>query len=601
MKLFSWIALGLMATTEAKRKATGKRKRNEPKVNYCHKIMPDGTNKSIFSDLDREECKEKKRRTGSKRKCTCKCLPGWKKGKSLDANGEKVILCTVPNMIIERKPKLVQIVDTAAELADKTAETKTTPNGERKCTFARNDVILDCSNTLYDTKTARKIIPPATLTKLWMENNHIDSLEKKDIRDTYQGLADLREVSFKNNFIRKVEGKGVFKASGKLEYVDLSFNQISALSEVGIFKRNGNIRTLKLNNNMIKAMKKKLTKDLKNLEHLEVQNNRITRISGLILQSASNLLYADFSHNKIETISSKSFANQAQLKELYLNNNNIRSINRKMLLKMQKLEVLDLSYNKIGYVDPDAGVVASQGQNKNPAFLRDAFKGLVELKKLNMAHNEIAEIAGSQFAKMQNLIEINLDYNKLTDVPATAFEDCPELKYVFIRNNMIKSLPGNLFNANPALKIAFLSHNEVDAIEDSLLQNKSELKRVDLGDNGFESVGDIFEGSQNKLEYAYLYQNQVADVNANVLDSAPALRALDIGDNQLEDHKLGFIPKAIDGATDGNFNHINLQGNNLQNAQLNKVFEAASFNKLKDLIAKAKEDYAAAQAASNTL
>lgn len=56
---------------------------------------------------------------------------------------------------------------------------------------------------------------------------------------------------------------------------------------------------------MIKAMKKKLTKDLKNLEHLEVQNNRITRISGLILQSASNLLYADFSHNKIETISSK--------------------------------------------------------------------------------------------------------------------------------------------------------------------------------------------------------------------------------------------------------------------------------------------------------
>ena len=49
--------------------------------------------------------------------------------------------------------------------------------------------------------------------------------------------------------------------------------------------------------------------------------------------------------------------NQAQLKELYLNNNNIKSINRKMLQKMQKLEVLDLSYNRIGYVDPDAGIV----------------------------------------------------------------------------------------------------------------------------------------------------------------------------------------------------------------------------------------------------
>ena len=38
-----------------------------------------------------------------------------------------------------------------------------------------------------------------------------------------------------------------------------------------------------------------------------------------------------------------------------------------------------------------------------------------------------------------------------------------------------------------------------------------------------------------------------------------------------------IIWKAIDGATDGNFNHINLQGNNLQNAQLNKVFEAIQF------------------------
>lgn len=601
MKLFSYIALGLLATTEARKKAQGKRKRNEPKVNYCHKIMPDGSNKPIFSDLDREECREKKRTTGSKRKCTCKCLPGWKKGKEQDADGNRIILCTQPNLGLTNKPKLVQTCDTAAELADLVSETKNTQNGDRRCTFAQTDNILDCSDTLFDTKTARKVIPPATLERLWMENNYIDSLEKKDIRDTYQGLADLREVSFKNNFIRKIEGKGVFKASGKLEYVDLSYNQISALSEVGIFKRNGNIRTLKLNNNMIKSMKKKLTKDLKNLEHLEVQNNRITRISGLILQSASNLLYADFSHNKIETISSKSFANQAQLKELYLNNNNIRSINRKMLLKMQKLETLDLSYNKIGYVDPDAGVVSQQGQNKNPAFLRDAFKGLVELKKLNLAHNDIAEIAPTQFAKMRNLIEVNLDYNQLTEIPASAFEECPELKYVFMRNNMIKSLPGNLFNANPALKIAFLSHNEVDAIEDSLLQNKPELKRVDLGDNSFESVGDIFEGSQNKLEYAYLYQNQVADVNENVLDAAPALRSIDVGDNQLEDHKLGFIPKAIDGATDGNLGRINLQGNNLQNAQLNKVFEAASFNKLKDLIAKAKEDYAASVAAQNTL
>ena len=91
------------------------------------------------------------------------------------------------------------------------------------------------------------------------------------------------------------------------------------------------------------------------------------------------------------------------------------------------------------------GVVSAQGKNKNPAFLRDAFKGLVELKKLNLARNDIAEIAASQFAKMENLVEVNLDWNKLTDIPATAFEGCPELKYVFIRNNQVRI---NIFSRN---------------------------------------------------------------------------------------------------------------------------------------------------------
>lgn len=75
------------------------------------------------------------------------------------------------------------------------------------------------------------------------------------------------------------------------------------------------------------------------------------------------------------------------------------------------------------------------------------------------------------------------------------------------------------------------------------------LKAEPSSDENFELKNQnskiLFQGSQNKLEYAYLYQNQVADVNENVLDAAPALIALDIGDNQLEDHKLGFIPKGL--------------------------------------------------------
>lgn len=594
------IMLGLMATAEAKKKATGKRKRQQPKEQYCHKIMPDGFNKPTYTNLDKEACKDANRVRGqgnNKKSCTCKCLPGWKKGKITGPDGLKVVLCNQPNFGIERKVRFVQTIDSIDGLAEKKEETMNTPN-DRVCTFVKDDLVLDCDNTLYDTKTIRKIIPPSTLTRLSMENNHIDSLVRQDVRDTYQGLSGLVEVSFKNNFIKKLEHKGVFKASHNLEYVDFSFNQIAELSHIGIFKRNGKIKTLKLNNNMLKVMKKKFTKNLKQLEHLELQNNRIGKITGLVLQSSPNLRYADFSFNKIEHISSKSFSNQAMMTTLLLNNNGIKSINRKLFAKMQKLQELDLSYNRIGFVDEETEF-KNTGKNKNPAFLHDAFKGLTSLQKLNLAHNEIAEIHEQQFAKMEKLVLVNLDHNLLEEIPETAFDGCPELKYVFIRNNLIKSLPGNLFNENPALKIAFLSHNDVDTIEDGLLADKPELKRVDLGDNSFDQVGDIFEGSQQKLEHAYFYQNKIDNVNDNVLDAAPALRSIDVADNQLQDHKLGFIPKAIDGATDNNLNSINLVGNNLQNAQLNNKFAAASFDKLKDLIAKAKADYAAAQAENN--
>ena len=71
--------------------------------------MPDGTNKSIFSDLDKEECKEKKRTTGSKRKCTCKCLPGWKKGKETDADGNKITLCNQVTLFFDKISVIFEI------------------------------------------------------------------------------------------------------------------------------------------------------------------------------------------------------------------------------------------------------------------------------------------------------------------------------------------------------------------------------------------------------------------------------------------------------------------------------------------------------------
>jgi len=538
MKLFSYVTLGLLASTDAAQKRSKKSK----KVKMCHSIKK-GENIAPLIDPD------------SKKK-TCKCLVGWKKSKSTDpVDGVKKHSCNRPNYSVLKRATLVQVVE-GANIKDGNAAWADNQLSDRRCVYLTDAHWIRCENFGLDNKKIKKLILPYTIETADFSNNHLTEL----VRTQWEGLMNMKNISFQNNFLKKIP-LSVFKAAHGLEGIDISYNQLTDLNSSGIFKKNVNIKSFKANNNMLKDIKKKVISSWKHLEYLDVSNNRITKLSGGMLVHAVDLWYVNFSNNKISKLATKAFTNNNLLRELHLNNNAISNINKNVFSKLPNLEVLDLSYNNIGEA-------VSSGKN-DPDIHREAFRQLKSVKKMLLNNNQIKRISPMQFKGLKNLELLNLDHNQIETIPEDAFKNMENLKFVFARYNKISSIAGNSFESNPALKIAYLSHNEISEIDAALLAGKTELKRVDLGDNKLTSVGDIFEGSKDNMYNTYLYQNNIGSVNKNLLSGASAMAQLDVSENQLSDGSLAFVPEVIKAADDMQW--INLKDNQFADGSLDAL------------------------------
>jgi len=325
MKLFSYVTLGLLASADAAQKRSKKSK----KVKMCHSIKK-GEN---IAPLIEPESK----------KSTCKCLAGWKKSKSTDPlDGIKKHSCNRANYSLLKRASMVRVVE-GANVKDGEAAWAEEQATSRNCVYVRDAHWIKCDNYGMDNKKIKKLILPYTVESADLSNNHLTEL----VRTQWEGLMNLKKISFRNNFLKKIP-ISVLKAAYGLESIDISYNQLSELNSSGVFKKNVNVKSFKANNNMLKDIKKKVISSWKHLEYIDVSNNRMTKLSGGMLVHAVDLWYVNFSNNKINKLATKAFSNNMLLRELHLNNNAISNINKNVFSKLPNLEILDLSYNKIG-------------------------------------------------------------------------------------------------------------------------------------------------------------------------------------------------------------------------------------------------------------
>lgn len=107
---------------------------------------------------------------------------------------------------------------------------------------------------------------------------------------------------------------------------------------------------------------------------------------------------------------------------------------------------------------------------------RETFKGLKQLKLLDLYENQIKEIESGTFSDLPSLSVINLQHNKLTRIVAESFK--------------------NLLN----LDTLYLDHNEITAVDLQSFPNNSKLS-VTLGGNPICKLKKHCTGDNFKVNF----------------------------------------------------------------------------------------------------
>ncbi|CAI9100426.1 OLC1v1037429C2 [Oldenlandia corymbosa var. corymbosa] len=240
----------------------------------------------------------------------------------------------------------------------------------------------DGSSTLLDLSSCQlrdldSVDLPPTLTELDLTANrlskldpriaHLSNLKKLSFRQnlfddagveplsTWHDIADLEELVFRDNQLKKVPDVSIFK---RLLVFDISFNEIQTLQ--GLSKVSNTLKELYVSKNEVPKIEE--IEHFQDLQILELGSNKLRVMENL--QNFSNLQELWLGRNRIKTVdlcglkgikkislqsnrltSMTGFEECVALEELYLSHNGISKMEG--LSRLTNLRVLDVSSNKL--------------------------------------------------------------------------------------------------------------------------------------------------------------------------------------------------------------------------------------------------------------
>ncbi|MDP8211604.1 MAG: leucine-rich repeat domain-containing protein [Candidatus Stygibacter australis] len=283
----------------------------------------------------------------------------------------------------------------------------------------------------------------------------------------------------------------------------------------------GNITGISLTNAGLKNLNKiiKYLKQLKSLTALDLSENNISDIEPLIeLRNLTSLNLYD--NNVIDLSVLKSFTD---LREINLGlsyvklQSIIHSSDGRTLLDGQEKSIRDLS--------PLQGLVKLKSLNLAGNQISDLspLQGLVNLKSLKLWSNEISDLSPLQ--ELVNLKSLDLRHNKVSDL--SPLQGMVNLNSLNLESNQVSDLSPlqGLVNLNSLN----LENNQVSDL--SPLQGLVKLNSLNLESNQVSDLSPL-QGLV-KLNSLKLYNNQVSDLSP--LQGLVNPKSLDLRNNQISD------------------------------------------------------------------
>ncbi|KAF7273935.1 hypothetical protein GWI33_013377 [Rhynchophorus ferrugineus] len=175
----------------------------------------------------------------------------------------------------------------------------------------------------------------------------------------------------------------------------------------------------------------------------------------------------------------------------------------------------------------------------------ESFRGLTELRTLDLGDNNIWNIPQDMFCPLYSLSHLNLTQNKLQDIAALGFSDWGKgpmapgkscvngLEIVDLSANEIISLPDNGFSALRSLEALHLQDNAVSTVGDRAFVGLNALKTLNLSSNFIVAMPPELFQSSRELTHLYLHNNSLSVLAPGLLEGLDQLRVLDLSRNEL--------------------------------------------------------------------
>ncbi|XP_041819743.1 slit homolog 1b [Chelmon rostratus] len=389
--------------------------------------------------------------------------------------------------------------------------------------------MCSCSNNIVDCRgrglTAIPAHLPEAMTEIRLEQNGIKSVPP----GAFTSYKKLRRIDLSNNQISEI-APDAFHGLRALNSLVLYGNKITELPS-GVFDGLASLELLLLNANKIHCIRASVFKDLENLALLSLYDNKIQSLAKGTFSSLHSIQtlhlaqnpfvcdcnvkwLADFLRsNPIETsgarcASPRRLANKriAQIKsnkfrcsakeQYHIPGTEDRRLsyecNSKPVcpakcrceanvvdcsnLRLTKFpEHLPSSTEELRLNNNDLSVLEATG----------AFKGLSQLKKINLSNNKISEIEDGAFEGASSAVELHLTANHLESVRGSMFRGMEGLRMLMLRNNKISCIHNGSFTGLTNVRLLSLYDNQLSTILPGAFDTLPNLSTLNLLANPF--------------------------------------------------------------------------------------------------------------------
>lgn len=248
------------------------------------------------------------------------------------------------------------------------------------------------------------------------------------------------------------------------------------------------------------------------VREINAVNSVWSNIESTAFRFYSKTRFMDLSRTHIANIKSEAFLNLHKLEKLNLSGNVIESIRSRTFVVFPynvttNFEVIDLSFNNITQISEDFSTFLLKLkelylQHNQLSSLNSSFESLKSLKVLDVSHNSLKKLIGSEINRLTALEYINMSHNAIETIDSNCFNQAFDLVSVDLSFNRIKSpIEVIMFINNNRLTYLNLFENSITTIQDNAFEHNN-LTFLNIAKNKLSM--EITEKTFNGLQYQTL-------------------------------------------------------------------------------------------------